>query len=109
MGMNDKIYGECRVRLSYGSLVKLMMLLGFCAGLFAVPLLLLMSLGNSYGLLNVVIGSPIAGIGTGLLLAILGSPVYMWWTARANGQRLSGAFQINSDSALSTEDKHYHS
>ena len=105
--MNNKIYGGCRVRLNYGSLVKLTVLLGFCAGLFAVPLLLLMSFGNTYGLLNVVIGSPVVGACTGLLLSILGSPVYTWWTARTNGQCLAGTFQINSDSVLSTEERHH--
>ncbi len=102
--MNDKIYGECRVRLNYGSLVKLTMLLGFCAGVFAVPLLLLTSLGKNYGLLNLIAGAPVAGVFTGLLLAILGSPIYTWWTARINGQRFTGTFQINSDSALPTEE-----
>jgi len=103
--MDNKIYGECRVRLNYGSLVKLTVLLGFCAGLFAAPLLLLTSLGKTYGLLNLLIGAPVTGAGTGLLLSILGSPIYAWWTARTNGQLFTGTFQVNSDSVFSTDEK----
>jgi len=100
--MNNEIYGQCRVRLTYGSLVKLTVLLGFCAGLFATPLLLLTSLGKTYGLLNLLIGSPIVGAATGLLLSILGSPIYSWWLAKSNGQRLTGTFQVDRDSIFST-------
>lgn len=107
--MTDKIYGECRVRLNYGALVKLTVLLGFCAGLFAVPLLLLTSLGNTYGLLNLIAGAPVAGAFTGLLLAVLGSPIYTWWTLRTHGQRFTGTFQINGDSALPAQESERHS
>ncbi len=102
--MDNKIYGECRVRLNYGSLVKLTVLLGLCAGLFAAPLLLLTSLGKTYGLLSLLIGAPVTGAGTGLLLAILGSPIYAWWTARTNGKLFTGSFQVNSDSVFSTDE-----
>jgi len=101
--MNNEIYGQCRVRLNYSSLVKLTILLGFCAGLFATPLLLLTSLGNTYGLLNLLIGAPIAGAATGLLLAILGSPIYSWWTAKSHGQLFTGTFQVDSDSVFPTD------
>ncbi len=88
--------------MNYGSLVKLTVLLGFCAGLFAIPLLLLTSLGKIYGLLNLLIGSPIAGAVTGLLLSILGSPIYSWWMAKSNGQLFTGTFQVDSDSIIPT-------
>lgn len=99
--MNNETYGQCRVRLNYGSLVKLTVLLGFCAGLFATPLLLLTSLGKTYGLLNLLIGSPLTGAATGLLLSILGSPVYSWWTTKSNGQLFTGTFQVDTDSSFS--------
>ena len=105
--MNNETYGQCRVRLNYGSLVKLTVLLGFCAGLFAAPLLLLTSLGKTYGLLNLLIGSPIAGAATGLLLAILGSPIYSWWTAKSNGQLFTGTFEVNGDSVFPTDEQQH--
>ncbi len=106
--MSDRKYYECRVRLNYGSLVRLTVLLGFCAGLFAIPLLLLTSLGQTYGLLNLMAGAPVAGALTGLLLAVLGSPVYTWWTLRTDGQRFTGTFQVNHESALPEEGEPRH-
>jgi len=102
--MKNEIYGECRVRLNYSSLVKLTVLLGFCAGLFAIPLLLITSLGNTFGLLNLLIGTPIAGAATGLLLSILGSPIYSWFTARSHGQLFNGTFQVDSNSVFPSEE-----
>jgi len=106
--MNNEIYDACRVRLNYGSLVKLTLLLGFCAGLFAIPLLLLTSVGNNFGLLNVIIGAPLAGAGTGLLLSIMGSPIYSWWTARSHGQYFTGAFQVDGNSSPSIDEEQQH-
>ncbi len=100
--MKNEIYGQCRVRLTYGSLVKFTVLLGFCAGLFAIPLLLLTSLGKTYGLLNLLIGATIIGAVTGLLLSVLGSPIYSWWMVKSNGQLLTGSFQVDRDATFST-------
>jgi len=105
--MTNETYGQCRVRLTYGSLVKLTVLLGFCAGLFAIPLLFLTSVGKTYGLLNLLVGAPIAGAATGMLLAILGSPIYSWWTAKSNGQIFTGTFEVDSDSIFTTDKKQH--
>ena len=98
MNMRDETHASCRVILSYPSLVKLTVLLGFCAGVFAGPLLLLLTAGGgSYGALNLLFGAPIAGAATGLLMSVLGSPLYAWISSKSNGRIYTGSFQIPTE------------
>jgi len=96
--MNINKSTRCRVRLDYVSLVKLALLLGSCAGIFSIPLLFLLYSGASrLGIVNVMIGAPLCGAATGLVMVVLGFPVYSWISAKTDGQVYSGIFQIIPD------------
>jgi len=96
--MNNTTYTKCRVKFDYGSLVKLTMLLGLCAGLLSVPLVLLLSLGQqTFGIFEIIIGAPITGLCGGLIMAVLGYPLFTWLGSRTGGQRYTGSFQMLVD------------
>lgn len=96
--MNSSKSTRCRLRLDYISLVKLGLLLGSCAGIFSIPLIFLLYSGaSSLGFVNVMIGAPFCGAATGLVMVVLGFPVYSWISAKTDGQAYSGKFQIIPD------------
>ncbi len=90
-------YTACRAILDYRSIVKLAVLLGLCAGTFSLPFLFILDAGVSvFGALNVLFGAPVAGAGCGLLMGVLGYPLYAWFSSRCGGQQFSGLFKVTA-------------
>ena len=99
MNINEKLFTECRLKLNYVSLIKLSFLLGFCAGVVSIPFVLLLTAEIAkFNIVSVIFCAPISGVILGLLMAVLGYPLYSWITAKIDGQVLSGFFQVNADS-----------
>jgi len=96
--LNNVLYTKCRIRFNYSSLIKLNLLLGFCAGLLSIPVLFLLNAGSgTLSIVTVIVGAPISGAAGGLLVVILGYPLYSWFTSRTNGQEYAGTFQVKAE------------
>lgn len=103
MSISEKLYTECRLKLNYVSLIKLTVLLGFCAGVLSIPVVLLLTSGmGKFNVVGVIFSVPISGAIAGLLIAILGYPLYSWITVKMDGQIYSGFFQVNESSVIDT-------
>jgi hypothetical protein len=89
----------CRARLDFLSMLKLMSLVGICAGITAIPISLLLHgeklLATFQMALFAVVGLPIAGFLNGVLYAVIGYPLYAWVTRRVNVHTYSGEFQVS--------------
>ena len=95
--MNCEPYTRCRTKLDYVSLIKLNLLLGFCAGILSVPFMFLLYSGiGTLSTVNILIGAPICGVIAGLLITVLGYPLYSWITSKTSGHVYSGTFQIDA-------------
>ena len=96
--MNSELYTRCRTKLNYTSLIKLNLLLGFCAGILSVPLIILLYSGaGTLGIVNILIGAPICGVIAGLLITVLGFPLYSWIISKKNGHVYTGTFQVDAE------------
>lgn len=96
--MTREPYTRCRAKLNYTSLIKLNLLLGFCAGILSVPFILLLYSGiGTMSTANILIGAPICGMIASLLITILGYPLYSWITSKTSGHVYSGTFQVDAE------------
>jgi hypothetical protein len=110
--MLDLVQGtSCRLRLGFTSLVKLMSLVGFCAGIVGIPIYIFLVLGVNrfFGnaesipahdlpslILFFFVGVPIAGLLDGAIFAIFAFPLYRVLSKRT----YTGEFEIlNKDDA----------
>ena len=75
-----------------------MSLVGFCAGVVSVPILLLVQseklFTDAITILFVIVAGPITGLLNGLLFGVLGFPLYIWITRRVNLHTYSGEFEV---------------
>jgi len=78
-----------------------MALVGFCAGVVSLPLLLItqadkLSQDSSWFIPAVLLSLavPIVGALNGLIYAVLGYPLYRWITARVDLHTYSGEFEL---------------
>ena len=95
-----------RVRLRFTSLVALTTLVGFCAGVLGIPIILLMQADRIFSDTGwfvpaafAVIAGPIAGALNGALYGVLGYPLYRWITKRIDIHTYDGEFVLKSDSS----------
>lgn len=93
-----------RVRLRFTSLVALTTLVGFCAGVLGIPIVLLMQadriFSDSFWLFPIafaVLVSPIGAAINGALYGVLGYPLYRWITKRIDVHTYTGEFVRKSD------------
>lgn len=98
-----------RVRLRFTSLVALTTLVGFCAGVVSLPILLLLQIdrmsSDTWWPITVaffVVAPPIAGAVNGALYGALGYPLYRWITKRINVHTYDGEFVLKSSPSSNT-------
>jgi hypothetical protein len=94
----------CRTRLRFSSLTSLMALVGFCAGIVALPIIMLTQADKLFedtswfgAFLFTFVGAPIVGAANGVLYGVLGYPIYRWITRRFDVHTYSGEFAILSN------------
>ena len=94
----------CRTRLRFSSLTGLMALVGFCAGVLAMPIIMLTQADKLFGdtfwfgaFVFTFVGAPIVGAANGVLYGVLGYPIYRWITRRFDVHTYSGEFAILSN------------
>lgn len=100
--MNDD--QRYRVRLRFTSLVALTTLVGFCAGVVGIPILLLIQAdrisSDGFALVPLaftVLAPPITGTLNGALYGVLAYPLYRWITKRIDVHTYTGEFVLKSD------------
>ncbi|HEC17476.1 MAG TPA: hypothetical protein ENI99_13025 [Sedimenticola sp.] len=104
--MNEEIFTKCRLKLDYPSLIRLAALLGLCAGVLAIPFVLLLTSGMAkFNIVSVIFFAPLSGAVAGLLMAVLGYPLYSWVFVKLDGQVYSGYFQVIAGSGIGAGDK----
>jgi|SRR5882672_2769929 len=91
----------CRVRLRFNSLVGLSALIGFCAGVLGIPIMLVVQGDRIFSdpfwimpLLLTLVAGPALGAVNGVISGVLGFPLYRWITRRINVHTYSGEFSL---------------
>ena len=78
-----------RFRLDFRSLFVFSTILGFCFGVLSIPIVFISNLikigpGHFFPemILIVLVGAPATGIMTGVLMGVIGYPIYKWVSGR---------------------------
>ncbi|MBB3167088.1 hypothetical protein [Simiduia aestuariiviva] len=88
-----------KIELSFLSLIKISSVIGFSAGVVAIPFYMYTfatGMGFDIALLQLIFMGPVVGMINGALLGFLAYPFY-WWFSKKVGVKYSGYFYPVSD------------